>query len=58
MPLRDATGETAAAMNVSAHSQRVTTGAMLEEFLPLMRETARHVEEDLAAQGRRAPQRS
>jgi IclR family pca regulon transcriptional regulator len=58
VPLRNASGEVTAAMNVSAHSQRVTTDAMLEQFLPLMRETASRIEEDLAAQGRRrSPQR-
>lgn len=51
VPLRDASGTVVAAMNVSAHSHRVTIDALIDNFLPLLRESAASIEEDLAAQG-------
>lgn len=53
VPLHDATGNVVAAMNVSAHSHRVTIPALLDDFLPLLRQTAAGIEDDLGAQGSR-----
>lgn len=50
VPIREPSGTVIAAMNVSAHSQRVTVAALLHDFLPLLRDAVALVEEDLAAQ--------
>jgi IclR family pca regulon transcriptional regulator len=48
--VRDATGTVIAAMNVSAHAHRVPLSVLVDDFLPLLRDAALHIEEDLAAQ--------
>jgi IclR family pca regulon transcriptional regulator len=52
-PLRDATGATVAAINVSAYASRVSVEAVRDEFLPSLLDTARQIEADLKALGRR-----
>jgi IclR family transcriptional regulator, pca regulon regulatory protein len=51
-PLRDATGATVAAINVSAYASRVSVEAVRDEFLPSLLDTARQIEADLKALGR------
>ncbi|HVC26154.1 MAG TPA: IclR family transcriptional regulator C-terminal domain-containing protein, partial [Acidimicrobiales bacterium] len=53
VPIRDASGTVVAAMNVSAHSHRVSIAEMTGEFLPLLRVAAKRIEDDLWAQGSR-----
>ncbi len=48
VPIRNASGTTIAAMNVSAHAARVGLEKLEEEFLPLLREAAARVSADLA----------
>lgn len=49
VPIRDASGRTIAAMNVSVHTSRATVAALQREFVPLLRETAAAIEADLRA---------
>jgi IclR family pca regulon transcriptional regulator len=50
VPLRDASGAALAAINISAHAPRVSMEALIDQILPQLRETARQIEVDLAAQ--------
>ena len=52
VPIRDASGNTIAAMNVSAHASRVTVSALKREFLPPLRAAAERIEADLSVGGR------
>jgi IclR family pca regulon transcriptional regulator len=52
-PLRDATGTTVAAINVSSYASRVSIEAVRDEFLPSLLDTARQIEADLKALGSR-----
>lgn len=49
VPIRDRSGATVAAMNLSTHASRRTIDSMRRELLPPLRETATRVEADLAA---------
>jgi len=53
VPIRDASGTVVAAMNVSGHSHRVSIAEMTGEFLPLLRDAAVRIQDDLYAQGSR-----
>ncbi len=53
VPVRDPSGAVVAAMNVSGHSHRVSIAEMTGEFLPLLRQAAARIEDDLFAQGSR-----
>ncbi|MDR2985701.1 MAG: helix-turn-helix domain-containing protein, partial [Nocardiopsaceae bacterium] len=46
-PIRDASGNVTAAINVSAHASRLTPEGMRTELLPALLETARNIEADL-----------
>jgi IclR family transcriptional regulator, pca regulon regulatory protein len=48
-PIRDSSGAVCAAVNVSAHASRYTTGDMLTRLLPGLLDTAGHIEADLKA---------
>lgn len=48
VPVRDRTGETIAAINVTASTIRRTVEALTEELLPPLRETAAQIERDLS----------
>ncbi|MDA8296131.1 MAG: helix-turn-helix domain-containing protein [Actinomycetota bacterium] len=50
VPIREANGSVTAAMNVSANAFRVDAERLVREFLPLLQETARHIEEGLRGQ--------
>jgi IclR family transcriptional regulator, pca regulon regulatory protein len=50
VPVRGAPGVGTAAINISAHSSRVSMVAMRAEVLPALLETARQIEADLQAQ--------
>jgi IclR family pca regulon transcriptional regulator len=52
-PLRDGSGATVAAVNLSAYASRVSIDAFRDEFLPGLLETARQIEADLKALGSR-----
>jgi IclR family pca regulon transcriptional regulator len=47
VPLHDWRGAVIAAMNVSAHATSVSFEALITDFLPALRETAREIESDL-----------
>jgi IclR family pca regulon transcriptional regulator len=47
-PVRDASGRTIAAVNVSAHASRVSAHDVQETLLPPLLETAQRIEADLA----------
>lgn len=49
VPIRDRSGATVAAMNLSTHASRRTIDSMRRELLPPLRETAARIEADLAA---------
>lgn len=48
-PIRDASGQVAAAINVSAHASRYSADDMLTRLLAALLETAGHIETDLKA---------
>ena len=52
-PLRDASGATIAAINVSAYASRASVEAVRDEFLPSLLGTAKQIEADLRAVGAR-----
>jgi IclR family pca regulon transcriptional regulator len=54
VPIRDAGGNTIAAINLSAQATRVTLAHMRDEFLPHLLEAAHRIETDLAATDRYA----
>ncbi|WP_319772535.1 IclR family transcriptional regulator C-terminal domain-containing protein [Breoghania sp.] len=45
VPLRDRAGRAFAGLNISSQTARVSRETMISEFLPLMRETARRIEQ-------------
>lgn len=45
VPLRDRAGRAFAGLNVSTQTARVSRESLVQEFLPMMRETARRIEE-------------
>jgi IclR family transcriptional regulator, pca regulon regulatory protein len=47
VPIRDASGSVAAALNVSVHASRATMAVLRREFLPPAQEAASAIEEDL-----------
>jgi IclR family transcriptional regulator, pca regulon regulatory protein len=47
-PLHDRTGAVVAAMNLGTHASRVTLARLRDELLPLLRDSAARVSEDLA----------
>ena len=47
VPVRDLNGNVMAAINVSAHASRVTVEALINDFLPQLKETAFQIETDL-----------
>jgi IclR family pca regulon transcriptional regulator len=49
VPIRDATGRIAAAMNVSVHATRMTMQALRREVVPRLLRTAEAIEVDLGA---------
>jgi IclR family transcriptional regulator, pca regulon regulatory protein len=49
VPIHNAAGDVVAAINLSTHASRRTSAGIREELLPPLRETAAHVEHDLAA---------
>ena len=51
VPIRDATGRIAAAMNVSVHATRMTMQALRREVVPRLLRTAEAIEVDLSAVG-------
>ena len=51
VPIRDATGTVAAALNVSVHATRMTMPALRREVIPRLLRTAEAIEVDLAAAG-------
>ena len=51
VPIRDATGRIAAAMNVSVHATRMTMQALRREVVPRLLRTAEAIEVDLGAAG-------
>jgi IclR family pca regulon transcriptional regulator len=53
VPIHDAEGRAAAALNVSVHASRATLQALRRDYLPLAMETARAIEADLVG-GRRS----
>jgi IclR family pca regulon transcriptional regulator len=52
-PLRDASGATIAAINVSAYASRASVEAVRDEFLPSLLGTAKQIEADLRSVGTR-----
>lgn len=48
VPVRDATGQVRAAMNVTVHAAETTTAQLLDEYLPLLQRTAGEVSADWA----------
>ncbi|WP_327093006.1 helix-turn-helix domain-containing protein [Nonomuraea sp. NBC_01738] len=48
VPLRDGDGRVVAAVNVAVHAGRASTGALVSEVLPELREAARRMAADLA----------
>ncbi len=52
VPVRDRGGEVVAAVNVSMHASRGTTGQARENVLPPLREAAARIEDDLHVAGR------
>src|SRR3954469_21450277 len=50
-PIRDRTGETVAAMNISAHASRMTIGAARRTLVPPLLATAARIEADLRSTG-------
>jgi len=48
VPLRDQAGTVIAAINVSAHASRVTVDALVNNFLPQLKNTAFNIETDLS----------
>jgi len=52
-PLRDGSGATVAAVNLSAYLGRVSIEAVRDEFLPSLLDTSRQIEADLKALGSR-----
>lgn len=52
-PLRDGSGATVAAVNLSAYLSRVSIEAVRDEFLPSLLDTSRQIEADLKALGSR-----
>jgi IclR family pca regulon transcriptional regulator len=46
-PLRDRSGKTVAALNVSSHAGRIDMGVLLNEFLPDLMQTAERINERL-----------
>ncbi len=59
VPIRDASGATAAAMNVSGHVSRVSNAALVQKILPLLQRAAERVEAAIALrQGVAHPARS
>ncbi len=53
VPLRNASGVTIAALNVSVHASRASVAVLRRDFLPLALEAARAIEEDLSGAGDR-----
>jgi IclR family transcriptional regulator, pca regulon regulatory protein len=51
VPIRDASGTVAAALNVSVHASRATGAALKRDVLPLVLETAASIEADLRGSG-------
>lgn len=49
VPIRDATGQPAAALNMSAHASRSTLDSLRRKVVPALAETARRIEVDLQA---------
>ena len=47
VPIRNGSGLPVAAMNVSAHASRGTSESIRKELLPLLKEAARRIEDDL-----------
>lgn len=47
VPVRDRTGDTVAAINMSTSTRRTTVELIRRELLPLLQETARTIEDDL-----------
>lgn len=47
VPVRDRRGRVIAAVNISSHVSRLTKEKATREFLPMLLETARRIEEDL-----------
>ncbi|MCM2577439.1 IclR family transcriptional regulator domain-containing protein [Streptomyces meridianus] len=52
VPVHDPAGRVVAAVNISMHSARRTPEQALDELLPPLRRTARHIEGDLRVAGR------
>lgn len=48
VPVRDATGQVRAAMNVTVHAAETTTQTLLDDYLPLLQRTAGEVSADWA----------
>ena len=46
-PLRDRSGKTVAALNISSHAGRIDKGVLLNEFLPDLMQTAERINERL-----------
>jgi IclR family transcriptional regulator, pca regulon regulatory protein len=53
VPLRNSSGATTAALNVSVHATRASMAALRRDFLPLALKTAAAIEEDLRGTGER-----
>jgi IclR family pca regulon transcriptional regulator len=51
VPIRDATGEVVAALNVSVHASRASMAVLRRDFLPYARQTVAGIESDLAGTG-------
>jgi IclR family pca regulon transcriptional regulator len=55
VPVRDSSGATVAALNISVHASRTTIQALRGEFLPPALETASAIEAELRSSGLRTP---
>ncbi|MFH8975768.1 IclR family transcriptional regulator C-terminal domain-containing protein [Streptomyces sp. NPDC017890] len=55
VPVHDRTGRVVAALNVAMHAARRTAAACVTDILPLLKETATHIEADLRVAGRFRP---
>jgi IclR family pca regulon transcriptional regulator len=55
VPIRDASGTTVAALNVSVHASRATIQALRNEFLPHALEAAAAIDAELRSSGLRTP---
>ena len=53
VPVRDGSGAVRAAMNVTVHAAETSTERLVDELLPLLRQTAAEVSDDWALWGRR-----